>query len=121
MAKILQDPLMNNVANVVVGIVAGFAVFWAASHKNSPLHHKIPVKKIKNISLMPHIKISRKEKELHLHHWFNMGTIYLMLYWKKRNVLGNKLLNGFLVGSILQGLTYEDRFYFIKPQAILGK
>lgn len=121
MAKIVNDPLLNDIANVAIGAAAGFALFWIASHKRSPIHQKLPVKKIKNLSLLPHIKISRKEKDLHLHHWFNMGAVYMLLYWKKRNVLGNKLLNGFLVGSILQGLSYEDRFSFIKTQDQLLK
>lgn len=116
MARIVKDPLLNDIVNVALGITGGFFLFWVTSHQKSPLHQKLPTKKIKNVSFLPHIKISRKEKDLHLHHWFNMGAIYMLLYWKKRHILGNKLLHGFLVGSILQGLSYEDRFSFIKPQ-----
>ncbi|MBP9719502.1 MAG: hypothetical protein KBD46_03450 [Candidatus Levybacteria bacterium] len=122
MAKIFEDELLNDVANVTLGAAAGFALFWAASHEKSPLKAKLPEKRIKNISILPNIKISRKEKDIHLHHWFNIASVYGFLYWKKRNMLGNKLLNGFLMGSIFQGLSYKDRFSFIyKPQDKLSK
>lgn len=114
MAKIAQNELVNDLANVALGAAAGFALFWLTSHPtSSPLRKKLPEKKIKNLYLLPEIKIARKDKHIHLHHWFNVGALYMLLYWKKRPVLNNKLFSGFLVGSILQGLSYEDRFSFV--------
>jgi hypothetical protein len=117
MAKIFEDELLNDVANVALGAAAGFALFWVASHEKSPLKAKLPQKKVKNLALLPNIKIMKEDKHIHFHHWLNIASVYGLLYWKKRNVLGNKLLNGFLMGSIFQGLSYEDRFSFIyKPE-----
>lgn len=122
MAKIFEDELMNDVANVALGAAAGFALFWFASHEKSPLKSRLPEKKLKNIALLPNIKIIKDDKHIHLHHWLNITSVYGLLYWKKRNLLGNKLLNGFLMGSIFQGLSYEDRFSIIyKPQDKLLK
>lgn len=123
MAKIFEDELVNDVANVLLGAATGFALFWFASHPTkSPLRKKLPEKKIKNLYLLPEIKIEKDDKHIHFHHWFNLMSVYGLLYWKKRNLLGNKLFNGFLIGSIFQGLSYEDRFSFIyKPQEKLLK
>ncbi len=123
MAKIFEDELVNDIANVALGVVAGFALFWAASHPTkSPFRKKLPEKKIKNLYLLPEIKIEKGDKHIHFHHWLNIASVYGLLYWKKRNMLGNKLLNGFLMGSIFQGLSYKNRFSFIyKPQDKLLK
>src|SRR6476469_7540680 len=93
MAQIVEDDFLNDIANVALGLAAGFAVFWLASHEKSPLKAKLPEKKIKNISLLPNIKIQRKDKHIHLHHWFNIASIYGLLYWKKRELLNSKLFN----------------------------
>lgn len=117
MAKIVEDDLLNDLANVAIGAAAGFALFWLASHEKSPLKAKLPQKNIKNLSILPNIKIKREDKHIHLHHWLNIASIYGLLYWKKRNLLNSKLFNGFLMGSIFQGLSYDDRFSFVyKPQ-----
>ena len=123
MADIVKDPILNDFAKLGLGIAGGFALFWFASHPTkSPLRKKLPVKKFKNVYLLPEIKIERKDKHIHFHHWLNISAVYVLLYWKKRHVLENKLLSGFLVGSILQGLSYEDRFSFIyKPEEKLLK
>lgn len=122
MARFDEDQLISDVAKIIIGAAAGFTIFWLASHNKSPVHNKLPQKTIKNISLFPNIKIVGKDKHIHFHHWFNIATVYAYLYWKKRHLLGNKILNGFLVGSILQGLSYEDRFSFIyKPEGKLQK
>jgi hypothetical protein len=117
MAKIVEDDFINDLANVALGVAAGFAVFWLASHDKSPLKAKLPEKKLKNLALLPNIKIIKEDTHIHFHHWFNITSIYALLYWKKRNILSNKLLNGFLIGSIMQGLSYDDRFSFVyKPE-----
>jgi hypothetical protein len=54
MAKIFEDELLNDVANVALGAAAGFALFWVASHEKSPLKAKLPQRKPygKNYSLI---------------------------------------------------------------------
>lgn len=83
MAKIFEDELLNDVANVALGAAAGFAIFWFASHQKSPLHDKIPQKKVRNITILPHIKIVKEDTHIHFHHWFNITLVYALLYWKK--------------------------------------
>lgn len=101
---------LNEVAKVAIGGFLGYLFFVLTSHPNSKVHGKLPQKKIKNIQVFPNIKIARKDKEYHLHHWMNLSSLYLFLLFKKRRMLRSKYLNGFFVGGILQGLSYDDRF-----------
>lgn len=49
-----------------------------------------------------------------MHHWAVFGASYLPLLFMRRR-FRSKLLHGFFIGSIMQGLTYRDRFKFVKP------
>lgn len=102
-------------AKIVIGGAVGYLVFWFASHPTrSPLRRRLPHKRIKNISFLPEIKIKRKDKEYHLHHWLNLSSLYVLLYLKRKRVIRSKFLNGLIFGSIIQGLSYKDRFKVVQ-------
>lgn len=65
---------------------------------------------------LPHLKIERKDRHYHLHHWAIFGISYLPVLLLRRKIR-SKLVHGFFIGTILQGLMYKDRFKFIKPIA----
>lgn len=102
-----------------LGAVLGFVLFWVTSHNSSPVNKKLPVKKYKKVHYSPHIKIERKNNHLHLHHWAIFGVSYLPLLALRRRFKLN-LLHGFFIGSVIQGLTYKDRFEFVKPFSDFG-
>ncbi len=113
MASVQQEKRVENVVKMVVGGSVGFFLFWLTSHPTrSPLRRRLPNKKVKNVELLPEIRISRKNTSYHFHHWLNIGSIYLFLYWKKRGWWRNKFFNGLMLGGILQGLSYRDAFTF---------
>jgi len=113
--KVLERVNKKGVAEVVLGGALGFALFWLTSHNSSPVNKRMPYKKIKNVHYSPEIRISSKGKDYHLHHWAIFGASYIpLVLGRKRKVLGSKILHGFFLGSIIQGLTYKDRFKFIK-------
>ncbi len=105
----------KGIAETLIGLVLGFSFFWLTSHpEKSPVRRKIPAKRYKNLHYLPEIKIEHKDRHYHLHHWAIFGISYLpLLLLRKRAKLN--ILHGFFIGSILQGLTYHDRFKFIKP------
>lgn len=105
--------LMKNTFKIALGGTLGFMLFQLMSHPHSHVHKKIPPKKIKNIHLLPHIKIQTKEKHIHLHHWMNLGSLYITSLVLKK-LRKSHLYHGFMLGSILQGLHYKDRFQIIK-------
>ena len=102
-------------AKIAAGSALGYFLFWLASHPTrSPLRKRIPQTQYKSISILPEIKIARKNKEYHLHHWFNISTLYLLIYLKKKRLPHSKFINGLMLGGIIQGLSYKDRFKIIK-------
>lgn len=102
-------------AKIAAGGALGYFLFWLASHPtHSPLRKRIPQKQYKGVSILPEIKIARKNKEFHFHHWLNISTLYLLIFLKKKRLPHSKFINGLMVGGIIQGLSYKDRFKIIK-------
>lgn len=106
---------MKNTFTLLLGGTIGFTVFWLTSHPTrSRVRRKLPHKRVGNITYLPEIRVERKDRSYHLHHWINMGSLYIYLLTRKRRYLKNNLIHGFLLGSILQGLSYKDRFTIIR-------
>lgn len=104
----------KGVTEVALGGILGFSFFWLTSHQRSPVHRKLPAKKYRNVHYLPHVKIERKDRHYHMHHWAIFGASYLPLIVLRRRIK-SKWLHGFFIGSMVQGLTYRDRFKFVKP------
>lgn len=104
-----HEEIINDIFKALIGVVVGFALFWTTSHPKSPIHRKLPQKKIKNISICPNIQITYKNTVFHLHHWMNMSTIYFATVISNRRVADYAFYHGFMVGSILQGFVFPDR------------
>ena len=87
-----------NIIYLIVGIVFGFLFFTLSSGKKKG--------KIKNFIVI----LKTKNHQYHFHHWIIAFLIILILisfgYY-------NNFIYGFLIGSILQGLTYRDRYKFL--------
>ncbi len=94
----------------LAGATMGYSLFWLFSNPRSKVKNRLPTKKIRNISLLPNIKLQRRDTQYHLHHWMNLMFLYGLVHLKKRGFLRSKVVTGFLVGGILQGLSYSDRF-----------
>lgn len=102
-------------AKIAAGGALGYFLFWLASHPTrSPLRKRIPQKQFKSVSILPEIKIARRNKEYHFHHWLNISTLYLLILLKKKRLPHSKFINGLMLGGVIQGLSYKDRFKIIK-------
>lgn len=101
---------------MLVGIGAGFSFFWLISHPKSGVKKKFPQKNIKNFHFSPNIKIIKDNKVYHFHHWLIFSFVYLPLLVTKRDFLKYKAIHGFILGSIIQGLTFKDRFSLVYLQ-----
>lgn len=102
---------LKELGKISLGGASGFLLFLLTSHPKSPVHKKLPQKDVKNIAILPSIKLRKKGKTYHLHHWLLLTLLYISLLFLRRKRY--KLLHGFLLGSILQGLTYKDRFRMV--------
>ena len=101
----------------LIGGVTSFLVFHLASHPKSRIGKKVPHAKIKRVQFLPHLRIEAKNKILHIHHWMLFAPIYLFVQAKGSGILQSDLLNGFLIGGILQGLMYKDSLKIIHSAA----
>ncbi len=109
--KTLEQTVKLGVAGTV-----GFLVSYFISHPSHPksLRNKLPEKRIKNVQILPNIKITHKEKEYWLHHWASYASLYAwLLLSRKESLKKRKMFHAFMLGTIMQGLTYKDRFKFI--------
>ena len=97
----------------LLGSFIGFLSFSLTSHPNSPLGKRVPTKKIRNISFTPELKVSSKNRVFHFHHWIIFTSLYIATLYIHRGFLQSDIFQGFMLGSIAQGLTYEDRFMFM--------
>ena len=112
--ELIKKSFYSDRAKTAVGGVLGFSFFWMTSHPKSPLNKKLPEKSIKNVSYLPNIHIKKEDKAYRLHHWTIFSFLYLPLIFIRKGFLKSKIMRGFMLGSIIQGLTYKDRFNLIK-------
>lgn len=110
---LVKSPTVKTSLKIALGASVGFTISWLISHPKSKLHKRFPEKRIKNISVFPYVKVHRKDKEYHLHHWLNYTSLYTFYLMKKRRLPKSKFFNGLILGTILQGLTYKDRFHIV--------
>lgn len=110
-----RKPWGRDIFKLLAGGILGYGFFWLTSHPtHSPVRKKLPEKRIKNVHLLPELHIEAKGRRFHLHHWINLSFLYALLFaTRKSHKILSKITHGFLIGSILQGLSYKDRFRLI--------
>ncbi len=91
-----------------VGIGASMII----SHPDSKINKRIPVKKIRKVQLLPHLRIEARERLFHIHHWVHLIVPLMVLHLLGEKIPAAKEAKGFLLGCILHGLTFGDRFNF---------
>jgi hypothetical protein len=94
---------------VVSGLFIGYLFWTLLSHPKSPIPKLCPKINLgKRVQILPRLKIFYKEhKALIFHHW--LCAILILIFFLIFSD-GLALFKGFLVGSIGQGLRYQDRF-----------
>lgn len=97
----------------VLGGVLGFSLFTITSHPKSPIGKKIRTRRFSRFHITPEIKVELKNRFIHLHHWIIFTSIYVATHTTERVFLHSDVVQGFMLGSIAQGLTYEDRFMLV--------
>ena len=108
----------------VLGSVIGFSLFTITSRPNSPVGKKLPQKKVGWIHLTPEFRLHFRNTFIHLHHWIICAGLYVVAQMTEKSFLHSDIVQGFLIGSVAQGLSYEDRFmmfYSSTQQKIRGK
>lgn len=105
--------------SIIMSACTGFLVSWFISHPSHPkaFHKRLPSFKLKSLEVLPNIKFITHSYEIHIHHWLIMTVIYITFTIYPGNVLDSHLfMQGLIFGGLGQGLTYSDRFVFIKKK-----
>ena len=78
--------------------------------------NRLPRIQFKNIEILPSFRIHLGSRTFHFHHWLllSVGTIAALAMFE--NLGHHIVLNGAVVGGIIQGLRYPDRFQFKHPR-----
>jgi hypothetical protein len=108
----------------VLGGALGFSLFSLTSHPHSPINKKLPQRKLWRIHITPEVKVLLRNRFFHFHHWLIFAGIYAFIQTTEKAFLHSDIVQGFMIGSIAQGLTYEDRFmvyYKATAEKIRGK
>ncbi len=87
-----------NLLILLLGIVIGF-LFW-----------KIVAGKYRGDKLEKSFRFSVRNYWIHIHHWLWSSILIAVLFFLN---IRDLLLYGFLIGSIIQGLTYKDWYIII--------
>lgn len=108
MKKVIKKEHAKDAGKFLAGAISGFSFFLLSSHPEKSPIRKLPERKFKKVSYFPNIKIQKDNGHYHIHHWMIFSALYAPFILIKR--LRSKLLHGLIIGSIIQGLTYKDRF-----------
>lgn len=109
MKRVLKKEHAKDAGKLLAGIISGFSFFLLTSHPEKSPVRKLPEKRIKNVSYFPNVKAHGKTEYYHFHHWMIFSFLYPLVFVKKK-LRQSKFLHGLMIGSIVQGLTYKDRF-----------
>lgn len=115
MEVIFQKEVLKDIMQLFASGTAGFSLFFLTSHPRSPLRRRLPTKKVGKIHVLPSIRMTVRNKDIHFHHWFNLAVLYLILLGTSSKFVQHEVLQGFLLGGIVQGLTFKDCFRIVHP------
>ncbi|MEK7605892.1 MAG: hypothetical protein AAB478_05230 [Patescibacteria group bacterium] len=112
---------------VILVIIACLLGFYGSKYFTTPIvkngekrPNRLPEMKLGRVEVLPRFGIMTKNSRILLHHWVTLPlliAIALLLYDNIVHLTTFKVATGATVGSILQGLTYPDRFKFKHPHS----
>ena len=99
----------------VISAILGYFSFYYLSHPERK-KHRVPKIGVWNIEFLPNFRLHIGSKTYHLHHWFLFALIILLPILLREDFSYPMVFKGVLVGGILQGLTYPNKFKFRYPR-----
>jgi hypothetical protein len=92
----------------VLSSILGLSLNHILTHPKSKINKKLPFIKIKCFQISPFFGLKLKTKSIHIHHWVSYSLILIITITITGGSLINSITNGFLIGSIVQGISYPD-------------
>lgn len=106
---------MTGVLTFIISIVIGYFLFLYLSHPEKK-KDKLPKISIGNLDLSPNIRVHIGSKTYWFHHWFLLSLLIGIPIIVQEDFQMPMIIKGVIVGGILQGLRYPDRFKFRYPR-----
>src|SRR5688572_19916059 len=94
--------------------VAGYYAFHLTSHPKSKLRGKIPHVKVSRVQVSPSIRLYAFGRTIWMHHWLNLAILLAISIPLNIGLLDHSVMKGFMVGGILQGLTFSDAMQIVR-------
>ena len=88
--------------------IAGYLLNRSFFKNGTKINNKLPFLKITFIQFSPHIKIHLRGGYIHIHHWITYTIILIITFTGNFGLLDSLISKGYLIGGILQGLTFPD-------------
>lgn len=98
---------------IIIGAIASFVIFTVASHPRSKLNRKLPDTKFKNVQVFPRISVAIRSRIIHFHHWLLLTPFYLWAQNAEKGFMHSDMVQGLVLGGIMQGLMFKDRFRLV--------
>ena len=99
---------MINSLIFTLSILVGYIFNKSLSKKGSKINRRLPLIKIKFLQFSPNIKIHFKSRSIHIHHWLTYTVVLIITLTTNTVVLDTLFSKGYLIGGILQGLSFPD-------------
>lgn len=96
--------------------LGGFTLNNLVTKPGTRLNKRLPKIRIKFLELSPSLKIRLGKRTIHIHHWLGYSIILVITFTFNTGFLNSMYAQGYLVGSIAQGLTFPDWKSIIKKE-----
>ncbi len=108
-------PTFFEIITFILSVAFGYFLFLYLSHPEKQ-KHRIPKIGVWNIEFLPNFRIHIGSKTYHFHHWLVLALIILLPFILSEKFSYPMIFKGIVVGGILQGLRYPNKFKFRYPR-----
>ncbi|MFH1187119.1 MAG: hypothetical protein V1697_03015 [Candidatus Levyibacteriota bacterium] len=106
---------MNGILTLIFSIPVGYLLFLYLSHPKKK-KHRLPKISLGNVDFLPNFRVHIGKKTYHFHHWFILALAIATPVIIRERFQYPMIVQGFLIGGIIQGLRFSDRFKFRYPR-----
>ena len=102
---------MQGILTFIISVIVGYFFFLYLSHPKRK-KHKLPKISFWRFDILPNLRLHIGKKTYWVHHWLYLSIIVAIPIILREDFQFPMIVNGLLVGGIIQGLFYSDRFKF---------
>ena len=93
--------------------VLGYLAFSLTKHPHGKIGKKLPEVKTGPVQISPSIKLHAFGRTIWMHHWLNLAILLAISIPVNWGLLDHSIAKGFMLGGILQGLTFSDALQIV--------